>query len=76
MCDVSANRDPKTNDNVRTVPNRGNSGHGLLPNGGGMTCWYREPDAMRFGWTDSGELEFLGYAYWDGSDGVTCGEGW
>jgi len=40
------------------------------------TCWQREPDALRFGWTESGELEVIGYGYWDGSDGFVCGEDW
>ena len=40
------------------------------------TCGYRKPDALRFGWTESGELELLGFTYWDGSDGAVCSEGW
>jgi hypothetical protein len=40
------------------------------------TCWYRKPDAILFGWTESGELEVLGAAYWDGSDGVVCSGDW
>lgn len=41
-----------------------------------MTCWQRPPDAMKFGWTETGELECLGWTWWDGSDGFTCSEDW
>lgn len=41
-----------------------------------VTCFIRPHDAIRFGRVDSGELEALGPAYWDGSDGVVCSKDW